>query len=67
MYFDAIFMMLTPYLAFRSLFVLIEMIILNIFIMRLRIKIGEETLIGTFGEEYRNYMNRTKRLIPFIY
>ncbi len=67
MYFGAIFMMLAPYLAFRSIFVLIIMTIMNIFLMKLRIHIEEETLISTFGDEYRNYIKRTKKLIPLIY
>jgi len=67
MYFGAIFMMVGSYLAFKSIFVLIGMTILNIFLTKMRIQIEEETLIETFGEEYRNYMKRTKKLIPLIY
>jgi len=32
-----------------------------------RIKIEEKMLIEEFGDEYRNYMKETKKLIPFIY
>lgn len=32
-----------------------------------RIQIEEKMLIERFGDEYREYMKRTKRLIPFIY
>lgn len=67
MYFGAIFMTLGPYFAFRSIFVLIGMMILYTFLMKIRIQIEEETLIGTFGDDYRNYMKRTKKLFPFIY
>jgi protein-S-isoprenylcysteine O-methyltransferase Ste14 len=67
MYFGAIFMMLGPYLAFRSIFVLIGMTLLYMFSMKIRIQIEEETLIETFGDDYRKYMKRTKKLIPFIY
>jgi len=67
MYFGAILMMLGPYIAFRSLFVLIATVISYIPLMRARIKIEEETLIGTFGEEYKKYIRQTKKLIPFIY
>jgi protein-S-isoprenylcysteine O-methyltransferase Ste14 len=67
MYFGAILMMLGPFFAFRSLFVLIAVVILYLFLMRMRIKIEEETLIGTFGDDYRNYVKRTKKLIPLIY
>ena len=32
-----------------------------------RVKIEERMLIEKFGDEYRAYMQRTKKLIPFIY
>ncbi|MFW9993254.1 MAG: methyltransferase family protein [Candidatus Odinarchaeota archaeon] len=32
-----------------------------------RMTLEEKLLIETFGDGYRNYMKRTKRLIPFIY
>lgn len=32
-----------------------------------RIKVEEDALTGYFGEEYRSYKSRTKKLIPFIY
>jgi len=32
-----------------------------------RIKIEEKMLIQKFGDEYREYMKKTKKLIPFIY
>lgn len=39
-----------------------------VFLMFLyRIKIEEEALTEQFGKDYTNYMNKTKRLIPFIY
>ncbi|MCL4436710.1 MAG: isoprenylcysteine carboxylmethyltransferase family protein [Thaumarchaeota archaeon] len=43
-------------LAFLSLLLVLE-----------RIKPEEEMLTAEFGDEYRKYMGRTKRLIPFIY
>jgi protein-S-isoprenylcysteine O-methyltransferase len=36
-----------------------------VFLRRMRIE--ENALLGTFGERYRDYMRRTRRLIPFIY
>ena len=33
----------------------------------LRMRIEEAALLETFGERYRDYMRRTRRLIPFIY
>lgn len=67
MYFGAILMMLGSYIAFRSLLVLIGIVISYIPLMKMRIKTEEETLIGTFGDDYRNYIKQTKKLIPFIY
>jgi protein-S-isoprenylcysteine O-methyltransferase Ste14 len=32
-----------------------------------RIQIEEQMLIDQFGDEYRNYQQQTKRLIPFVY
>jgi protein-S-isoprenylcysteine O-methyltransferase len=32
-----------------------------------RMRIEERALLETFGERYRDYMRRTRRLIPFIY
>lgn len=32
-----------------------------------RIHVEEEALLEAFGERYRNYLHRTKRLIPLIY
>lgn len=37
------------------------------FMFFLRMKIEEKVLIGQFGNEYTDYMKKTKRLIPFIY
>jgi protein-S-isoprenylcysteine O-methyltransferase len=36
-----------------------------VFLWRMRIE--ENALLETFGERYRDYMRRTRRLIPFIY
>jgi protein-S-isoprenylcysteine O-methyltransferase Ste14 len=36
-----------------------------VFLRRMRIE--EDALLETFGERYRDYMRRTRRLIPFIY
>ena len=32
-----------------------------------RIKIEEEMLLSTFKDEYRDYMRKTKKLIPFVF
>ncbi|MDR1407402.1 MAG: hypothetical protein LBJ23_05070, partial [Tannerella sp.] len=36
-------------------------------ILSLRIPDEERLMIERFGEEYRAYMKRTKRLIPYIF
>jgi protein-S-isoprenylcysteine O-methyltransferase Ste14 len=35
--------------------------------MLYRTKIEEKMLIEKFGDEYRDYMKKTKKLIPFVY
>ena len=67
MYFGATLMMLGPFIAFRGMFVFIIIIIYYAIVMKMRIQMEEEILIGTFGDEYRDYMKRTKRVVPFIY
>jgi protein-S-isoprenylcysteine O-methyltransferase Ste14 len=39
---------------------------ITFFLLR-RIKIEEKMLLDRFGAEYGNYMESTKKLIPFIY
>ena len=41
--------------------------LLSLLLVLKRIKQEEEMLTAEFGDEYRAYMGRTKRLIPFIY
>ena len=67
MYFGATMMMLGPFIAFRGLFVFIIIIFYYVFVMKMRMQMEEEILIGAFGDEYRDYMKRTKRIIPLIY
>src|SRR4051794_8250220 len=48
--------------------VAIALVLLPIFIVLVRrMKVEEEALSQALGERYRQYMNRTKRLVPFIY
>jgi protein-S-isoprenylcysteine O-methyltransferase len=44
---------------------LIMLLLLPCFVYRM--KIEENMLIAKFGDEYRDYMRATKRLLPFIY
>jgi len=32
-----------------------------------RVRIEERMLLGRFGDEYREYMKRTRRMIPYLY
>jgi len=53
-------------LALGSLIAL-ALTILMLTLLPWRIRHEEQMLAVEFGEEYRSYMDRTKRLIPFIY
>jgi protein-S-isoprenylcysteine O-methyltransferase Ste14 len=67
MYTGTTFVMFGPFLGFRSLLVTIGIFIFYFYMLNLRIKIEENVLLGRFGDEYRKYMKRTKRFIPFIF
>ncbi|NHJ02337.1 MAG: isoprenylcysteine carboxylmethyltransferase family protein [Candidatus Heimdallarchaeota archaeon] len=66
-YTGSAFLFLGYALSFSSM--ICSMIILLVLVLWLnqRIQLEEKLLIDTFGDEYRNYMKRTKRIIPFIY
>jgi len=49
-----------------SLYGLLFMIIGSFFLL-IRIEVEEKMLIEAFGEEYREYQRKTKKLIPYIY
>ena len=53
-------------MVFSSLYGLLFMLAANLFLVT-RIRMEEEMLLEAFGDEYSDYMKRTKRLIPFIY
>ncbi len=53
-------------LIFASFYGLVVMIIANAFLI-MRIRIEERMLISEFGKEYKQYMKKTKKLIPYIY
>ncbi|NTW72912.1 MAG: isoprenylcysteine carboxylmethyltransferase family protein [Eubacteriaceae bacterium] len=50
-----------------SSFVTLVFLLFIVVFIRWRIKGEEEMLLAEFGDQYRMYMKRTKRLIPFIY
>ncbi|MFW9993478.1 MAG: methyltransferase family protein [Candidatus Odinarchaeota archaeon] len=66
-YFGTMLFMIGYPLAFCSF---VSTAIMTIFITgfhAMRMKVEEEQLIHLFGDEYRDYMKRTKRYIPFLY
>jgi protein-S-isoprenylcysteine O-methyltransferase Ste14 len=54
-------------MAFRGTIVLLAVAVLYFVVLRHRLLFEEEMLLSEFGEEYRDYMKRTRRLIPLIY
>ncbi|MFX1518129.1 MAG: methyltransferase family protein [Promethearchaeota archaeon] len=54
-------------LAFRSLIILSLHTLIFLVIFRDRMQREETVLLNKFGNKYQEYINRTKRLIPFIY
>ena len=54
-------------LAFRSLIILSLHTLVFVIIFRDRMEREETVLLNKFGDEYQEYINTTKRLIPYIY
>lgn len=54
-------------LAFRSLIMLSLHTLVFVIIFRDRMQREEAVLLNKFGDEYQEYINKTKRLIPYIY
>jgi len=40
---------------------------LIVFAFQRRIRVEEKVMLESLGDDYRNYMKRTKKIIPFIY
>jgi protein-S-isoprenylcysteine O-methyltransferase Ste14 len=55
------------YFAFHSLIVLIVLTITYFIIFRHRLLFEEKLLVEEFGEDYREYVKQTKKLIPYLY
>jgi protein-S-isoprenylcysteine O-methyltransferase len=53
-------------LAVQSLGALLVLLAVFTVAFGLRIRVEEKTLLSELGEDYANYMKRTKRLIPFL-
>jgi protein-S-isoprenylcysteine O-methyltransferase Ste14 len=54
-------------LTLRGYFGTFIFILIYLIVFRRRMEIEEQSLISEFGDEYTEYMKRTKRLIPYIY
>jgi protein-S-isoprenylcysteine O-methyltransferase Ste14 len=53
--------------SFRSIITSISYIIIFFLIFNNRMNLEEKLLKEQFGEEYKSYIDKTKRLIPYIY
>jgi protein-S-isoprenylcysteine O-methyltransferase Ste14 len=53
--------------ALSSIYGILFLIILGVPVLLYRISAEEDMLIKEFGQEYLKYMERTKKLIPYIY
>lgn len=54
-------------LSFRGYLGTVLFVAVYFIVLRKRMDIEEESLISEFGEEYEEYMKRTKRLFPYLY
>ena len=54
-------------LSFNNIFSFFVITIPVVYAFLYRIKVEEKVLIENFGEEYLEYMKKTKRLIPFLF
>ncbi len=54
-------------LSFRSYLGAILFTLVYFILFRKRMEIEEKSLESEFGDEYEEYMKRTKRLLPYIY
>lgn len=53
--------------SFGSIILTILISMIFFFIFKTRMDLEEKLLLSSFGEEYQNYIEQTKRLIPFFY
>ncbi|MFX1548484.1 MAG: methyltransferase family protein [Promethearchaeota archaeon] len=66
-YVGSSFLFLGYSLSFSSLICSIVILLILVLWLNKRMTLEEKLLIEAFGDDYRNYMKHTKRLIPFIY
>ena len=62
-----IFLFLGYALSFSSIIGSIFLISFFFIWFRKRIELEEQLLIQTYGDEYRKYMKKNKRIIPYLY
>lgn len=67
LYLGVILILLGIPIIFSSLYGLSCVIIIGLPILVYRIKIEEDALAEAFGNEYLEYIEKTKKLIPFVY
>jgi protein-S-isoprenylcysteine O-methyltransferase Ste14 len=66
-YSGSVFGVIGLFMAFRSVIVLCFVTLLYFMVIRHRLLFEEKMLTEEFGDQYRDYMKKTKRLIPYIY
>jgi protein-S-isoprenylcysteine O-methyltransferase Ste14 len=53
-------------LAVQSLGALLVLLIVFVISFGYRMRVEEKTLLTELGENYANYMKRTKRIVPYL-
>ncbi|UCE14794.1 MAG: isoprenylcysteine carboxylmethyltransferase family protein [Candidatus Heimdallarchaeota archaeon] len=53
--------------SFGSIIITVLILIIFFVIFKSRMDLEEKLLLSSFGEEYQSYIERTNRLIPFLY
>ncbi|MFW9905582.1 MAG: methyltransferase family protein [Candidatus Thorarchaeota archaeon] len=67
MYLGFLFAFFGYFLALGSIIMTILICFFFFLIFRSRIQLEERLLLSEFGDEYAEYMDRTKKLLPFLY
>ncbi len=55
------------YIALRSIIVLVVVTAVYFAVIKNRLLFEEQMLVDEFGDEYKAYMRKTRRLIPYVY
>ena len=67
MYLSFLLIFFGYFTALGSVFMTIIIVLGFFFIFKLRMELEERLLFLQFGEKYKKYMKRTKRIFPFLY